>query len=164
MSYFGTEYSPSEYYRICHAHYINEQSSAIKQILNQFEIKGRVIDLGCGDGLVTKLLSNIDFVGIDSSPEMISRYNNETKSKGIVGNFWDVLPKADMAIASHCLHLCPISRMHEVRYRLQEAGVSKVIVTSPFKTTGELLKMNVRAKISSKTNEDKTVWGWELEF
>ena len=57
-----------------------------------------VLDLGCGDGLVTKHLKELDFVGIDRSSEMIARYVSETNRPGYVGNFWDELPKAETAI------------------------------------------------------------------
>lgn len=167
MSYLGTEYSPQDYYRFNSKTYINSQADAIKQILDKLTINltGKAIDLGCGDGLVSKLLKNrFEFIGVDSSREMIQRYINETENQGIVGNFWDPLPKAEVAIASHSLHLCQVSRLHEARWRLKESGVKVLVVTSPFKTTGNLLKMKVLDKVTSKTNKGKTVWGFRISI
>jgi SAM-dependent methyltransferase len=96
-------------------------------------LTGKVLDLGCGDGLATKLLGG-DCIGCDQSSEMISRYHQETGCPGYVRTFWDELPLANSAVAVYSMHLCEPSRVSMMWYRLNEAGAESVVVITPLKS------------------------------
>jgi SAM-dependent methyltransferase len=102
-------------------------------------LHGTVLDLGCGNGLVTLILWSYrqEIIGVDAEPKMITRYEAETEHRGVVGNYWDALPRAESAIFCYSLHLCPSSRVASVDYRLCEAGVTSVLVVSPLKARRE---------------------------
>ena len=140
MSYLGTCLSPEEYYALNSERYRNPHKEGIRFLLEeqvQF-LSSRVLDLGCGPGLATQFLKErglTDFVGVDNSPVMVERYQRETGFSAHVANFWDELPKADCAVATHSLHLCEDSRLPMVRWRLAEAGVKTLVIVSPLKDT-----------------------------
>lgn len=139
MTYLGTSLSPEEYYVRNSASYRNPHEAAIRCAVEHYvkSFSGRVLDLGCGPGLATSALSGLglrDFVGVDSSPVMAGRYREETGFPACEANFWDELPKADCAVATHSLHLCPSSRLPAAVWRLVEAGVKTLVVVSPLKS------------------------------
>lgn len=136
--YLGKELSPKEYYHHHSQEYSNPHAKGIESILIKLvpEVAGTVIDLGCGDGLVTKVLSKIitnQFIGVDSSAEMVHRYRVETSFPAIQKEFWEEMPQANTAIASYSLHLCPISWLAACGAWLRCAGVDKVIIITPIK-------------------------------
>ena len=96
---------------------------------------------------------------------MIDRYSLETESRGVVAHFWEPLPKAKYGVACHSLHLCPDSYRYMARYRLKEAGVGLLIVTSPLKSAVNGFDFNVlRQTVASSGQSKKTVWGWVVEI
>lgn len=135
--YLGTDLSPEEFYRSMTPLYCNPHAVGVRMVLEHMSIllKGRVLDLGCGDGLVTKILAPQGHrcIGVDAEQAMVDRYQQETGMPARQGFFWDPLPQAQSAVASYSLHLCPTSRHHEVWNRLVEAGVMTVVVISPFR-------------------------------
>ncbi len=152
--YLGTTLTPEQYYLTESDRYSNPHTNGIRFILAEIArtipLQGKVIDLGCGDGLVTKILSQIvlgPFIGLDSSEQMVSRYIRETGFPAIQKEFWQEPPQADIAIACYSLHLCPQSRLAECGSWLLYSSISKLIIITPikrpktipgFKTTKEL--------------------------
>ena len=164
MTYLGTNCSPEEYYK-SHSHdYTNPHAGGIQYVLDRHKhvLRGSILDMGCGDGLITKLLPQHYIVGVDAEEEMISRYESETGHKGYVCKFWDELPKADSAIFSYSLHLCPNSRREAVGFRLQIAGVKTILVISPFKgrSNEEWCSFALREQTADQVGPDKkTIYG-----
>jgi SAM-dependent methyltransferase len=143
--YLGTHLSPQEYYkRRAHA-YHNPHADGIAEILGRLapHLHGRVLDLGCGDGLATKLLGDADrhreadrgltFVGADNAPAMVKRYQKETGFPGVVAGFTDALPAADSVVSSYAMHLAAPAEVPMMWYRLWETGADTVLVITPFK-------------------------------
>lgn len=135
--YLGTRLTPREYYRrMAHA-YHNPHAEGIAILLDAFaeQFHGTVLDLGCGDGLATKLLAGRDlaFVGVDDAPRMVARYERETGFPGQVASFEAPLPPADSAVASYAMHLATAEQATLMWYRLWEAGVDRLVVITPFK-------------------------------
>lgn len=95
----------------------------------------QVLDLGCGDGLGTKLLASEGwrFVGLDASPAMVARYRAETGFEGLVGGFGVPLPSCAAMVACHALHLASPEEEAMLGWRLAEAGVLRAVVVGPFK-------------------------------
>lgn len=140
-SYLGTKLSPEEYYRTKSGSYDNPHSPGIRYVLDRHMhwLQGRVLDLGCGNGLATLILWSYrdSILGVDAEPLMVDRYQRETEHEAVLGHFWDQLPEAKSAVFCYSLHLCPMSRVKMVNYRLCEAGVQRIIVVSPLKARAE---------------------------
>jgi SAM-dependent methyltransferase len=137
-TYLGTALSPADYYREHAARYSNPHARGVAELLARLghHLSGTLLDLGCGDGIVTKLLATAGpagFVGVDSAPAMVERYRKETGWPGHVAGFSDPLPPADCAVASYALHLCPHSEVQRAWFRLWETGAERVLVLGPFK-------------------------------
>lgn len=147
--YLNTNLTPQEYYKTHSTNYYNPHSNGIKIILEDLvsEINNTVIDLGCGDGLVTKTLSkfvNQEFIGIDNSIPMINRYIKETGYLAYCKEFWEELPKAKIAVASYSLHLASESRLASIGTRLLIAGIEKLIIISPIKRPKSVLGYDLK--------------------
>lgn len=144
-SYLGTGLPPGSYYVLCGGHYQNPHIQGIHGILalNQKRIEGNtILDLGCGDGLVTKFFSqsmkDSKFIGVDNSDVMLERYK-ETGFETYKASFGDELPKADTAIACYSLHLCEESKLAQMGVWLAHSGVKKLHVISPIKRPNNIL-------------------------
>ncbi|MEB3198324.1 MAG: class I SAM-dependent methyltransferase [Candidatus Sericytochromatia bacterium] len=136
--YLGTDLAPEAYYRACADAYDNPHADGIARILKELAppLSGCVLDLGCGDGLVTKLLAHqpeLRCVGVDRSAEMVARYVRETGCSASVGCFGEPLPAADWIVASYALHLATPQEQATMWWRMHEAGAHGVVVISPFK-------------------------------
>lgn len=135
--YLGTNLTPREYYEQEAARYHNPHAPGIARLLAQVaaHLHGRVLDLGCGDGLGTKLLEGqgLAFVGADNAPRMVARYEAETGSPGVVAGFADPLPKADSVVSIYAMHLAAPGEVPLMWYRLWETGADRVVVVTPFK-------------------------------
>ena len=173
MSYLGTNLSPEEYYAKHSARYSNPHEDGIRLLLEDYApfLSSRVLDLGCGPGLATHVLKEqglTDFVGVDNSPEMAERYQRETGFPAHTANFWDELPKADCAIAVHSLHLCSLSRLSMVMWRLTEAGVRTLVVISPLKGILGYIPFGVTSpellKCATCPPKGKTIWARKYEL
>lgn len=141
--YLGTALDPQSYYRDCAEEYENPHAAGIRYVIDRHMhwLQGSVLDMGCGSGLATMVLwswsCRHEIKGIDAEPAMIERYKRETEHDGTVAHFWDELPHAESAVFCYSLHLCPASRAPMVGFRLNEAGVQRVIVVSPLKARAE---------------------------
>lgn len=136
--YLGTDLPPREYYARHAADYANPHAKGIAVLLARFaeHLHGTVLDLGCGDGLATKLLADrpgLSFVGADSAPGMVSRYEAETGWPGVVAGFGDPLPRADSVVSSYAMHLATPEEAAVMWWRLWETGADVVLVVTPFK-------------------------------
>ena len=135
--YLGTTLSPAEYYAGRYAAtYSNPHEAGIRKVVERLHpnLTGRVLDLGCGDGLATKIivpLGHTDVVGLDPSPQMLARYGAETGHRGVLGTASGVLPPCDSIIASYSLHLEHDPTM--ASFRMWESGAKTVVVISPLK-------------------------------
>lgn len=108
--------------------YENPHSSfAIDCLNNQwlFNFKS-VLDLACGDGLISKHLINNDMadsiIGCDKF--MYSRYSKETGKECLqlsfedVANFETELPKSDIIVISYAIDLVPKSYLQQLLFAL----------------------------------------------
>lgn len=135
--YLGTQLSPAEYYRAHAADYDNPHADAVATVLDALvdRLHGVVVDIGCGDGLASKLLGPAGFacVGFDRDPTMIERYRAETGFPGWLGGFGDPIPQADSAVASYALHLATPAELAVFWSNVRDAGVDTLVTISPFK-------------------------------
>lgn len=100
---------------------------AIECLNNQwlFDFKS-VIDLACGDGLISKHLTHNNMadtiIGCDKF--MHSRYEKETGNKCLklsfedIANFKDELPKTDIIVISYAIDLIPKSYLQQFLFAL----------------------------------------------
>jgi SAM-dependent methyltransferase len=162
-SYLNSGLTPSEYYRVFGEKYENPHQAVATSLVESFRgfLVGRVLDLGCGSGLATRVLG--EAVGIDQSQEMVSRYERETGCPGICQPYWEELPKADSAVIVHALHLCPQSRMHQFRWALEDAGVQTLVVISPLKRVIVDLGLPILEERVGRLPRGKAVWGWLVQ-
>ncbi len=138
-SYLDSDLSPDEYYGTRSDKYENPHAEGVSEVLRRVSplLRGPlVLDLGCGDGIATKVLrkerDDLSFIGADRHPAMVERYRKETGFPAREASFWDFLPPADSVVASYSMHLCTESRLHEAWHRVFEAGARIVVVVSPF--------------------------------
>lgn len=139
--YLGTNLSPAEYYKKKAASYHNPHAPGIAEVLDRLagHLHGQVLDLGCGDGLATKLLADrgLTFIGADNAPAMVKRYRKETGFPGVVAGFGDALPQADSVVSSYAMHLATPAEAAVMWWRLYETGADVVVVVTPFKNRPE---------------------------
>lgn len=164
--YLGTSLSPREYYEQEADRYSNPHAPGIARLLDQVghHLHGRVLDLGCGDGLATKLLAGrgLDFVGADNAPRMIARYEAETGRPGHVAGFADPLPPCDSVISIYAMHLAASGEVPLMWYRLWEAGADRVVVVTPLKerpAPPEHYFKRIEAVSGPYGPDDKTIHG-----
>ena len=140
MTYLGTNLSPIEYYLNHSKDYVNPHYQGILEIISKFKqyLVGRILDLGCGDGLASSIIKS-NCIGSDNSPEMLKRYIKETGNKGFLKEFWEEQPKCNSIVACYSLHLCPISRISMVSYRLLQTETNNIVIITPFKNNPTLL-------------------------
>lgn len=171
MTYLGTNLCPEDYYSQHSNSYVNGQEDAVVQLVEVLTpefYNMNVVDLGCGAGLATKTLQDRGypntFIGIDSSPEMIKRYEKERQCEGGVRNFWQELPSCDVILACHCLHLCPDERLYQAKTSIIESGARYMIMTSPNKNLIEKFDFHVYEYLYAISGEKKKrVHGWRVK-
>lgn len=138
--YLGKDVPPETYYRVHAASYDNPHREGVEAALARLDghlPAGGILDLGCGDGLVTRWLlrhrPDTSPFGADASPEMVARYRATTRCGAVVAAFSDELPRCEAAVAAHALHLATGAEAATVWWRLAEAGARVVLVISPFR-------------------------------
>jgi SAM-dependent methyltransferase len=159
-NYLSSGLPPGQYYEIHGNEYENPHSQGIVALLSLVEnkIQGKtILDLGCGDGIVTKVLSksmkNSQFIGIDNSEVMLERYK-KTGFELYKINFGEELPQADTAIACYSLHLCEESRLAQMGIWLTHAGVKKIHIISPIKRPKEIFGYALKEHIKYFRGKD----------
>ena len=86
--------------------------SRFRRFLRRFAPAGkRVLDVGCGTGLVSRPLADADLVGLDISPKMLEHARlRRPQGVFVLGDFHDPLPtpagKYDAIVAGSCLEFC----------------------------------------------------------
>lgn len=134
------EMGVDEYYLKNAGNYHNPHESIIKKLIeiakNNNLIGQKVLDLCCGSGEITRMLSNNhEIVGID--PYMHQIYTERTRRMSYPWSFIDIKngniqENFDTIICSFALHLCPKSLLPDVLWNL--GLISKnLIVISPNK-------------------------------
>ncbi len=116
--------------------YSNPHTAFVKECLDSIQIDGpRIIDFGCGDGLVTKHLmknKSLTFVGIDKY--MADRYSRETKFQAVSLGFDEMINgidvQADVAICSYVIDLIPDTFIKQVMWSLSQS-VERIITIRP---------------------------------
>jgi trans-aconitate methyltransferase len=136
--YLGTDLDPQTYYEREATRYDNPHAPGIHALLGVMleDVAGTVLDLGCGDGLVTKWLAGrpgIRCVGVDRAAAMVARYREETGCHAEVGTFDRPLPQADWIVSSYALHLATPAEEAAMWWRMWEAGARQVVVITPLK-------------------------------
>ncbi|MBL8862536.1 MAG: ArsR family transcriptional regulator [Planctomycetes bacterium] len=112
----------------------------LARALIQLAPRGRYVDLGIGDGLLTLMLADVahEVTAVDVSPEMLSRLSARAAQKGVAnvqtveGDIQDLpLPDAsyDVAVLSQALHHAeqPARALAEARRVLVPGGRALVI-------------------------------------
>ena len=169
MTYLGTNLSPSDYYSKHSVDYVNAHEPAVVELLEKLSpnLSGKVVlDLGCGPGLATQTLQKkfkAEFAGVDSSPVMIKRYEEETSSKGYVKSFWEDLPQSNIIFACHSLHLCPDERLYQTKASIKRTNAKSMIITAPNKHLIEKFDFKVETYLTACFGEKrKTIHGWKV--
>lgn len=130
------KFGVDNYYKDFSEEYENPHFETIKELLNKISIEGSVLDLCCGSGEVTKILSINNIVGCD--PYMYEVYYKKTGKKSFKFNFKEIAEGAlygtyfDTVICSFALHLCELSLLEKVLYQLSII-TNELIVISPHK-------------------------------
>lgn len=132
--------SPDEYYKQEKEHHHNPHFDVVKKLLLQLELEPNtqsVIDLCCGNGEVTSVLSelypSVTFTGVD--PYMNEVYKRKQKRdclklsfKDLATNF-EVFPQTDVIVCSFALHLCPTDLLPTILFNLASKSKYLVILT-----------------------------------
>jgi len=93
--------------------------------------KGKIIDLGCGDGIVTNFLAIKEpgrtILGIDLNKERIKKAPKGIKNtKFIHGDILkEKLPKADAIVLTHILHHLPSKKDQEILLKKLKGNLKK---------------------------------------
>jgi hypothetical protein len=131
-----SEYYSSDKY-IYHNNHAYEISELIKDNHNIPDLNN-VLDLSCGDGLVTKTLVSLGYEGIEGSdPYLYDRYRRETGKICHELSFTDIVKsglanKYSSIICSFALHLCDKSMLPNLVWRLSQA-TNQLVIISPSK-------------------------------
>lgn len=130
-----------EYYKCHGSTYTNPHENAIKEVLNASKFfwnldLGNVLDLACGDGVVTRHLNATNVIGVD--PYTQNAYFEKTGKQALSITFDDIMNGAisdhrySLIVCSFALHLVETSKLRKLEYML--AIISKsLLVISPHK-------------------------------
>lgn len=125
-----------KYYEKHNSDYKNPHEKVIKKLINIAQNKGsvgnKVLDLCCGSGEVTMALNSCEVVGVD--PYTLEAYYNRTGKKPMSLSFKDIAGGQlsgyyDSVICSFALHLCSISLLPMLLWRLGEITNTLIIIT-----------------------------------
>jgi len=145
--------------------YKNPHQKIIESLLGNYisskSKKSRILDLCCGDGLVTNYLKSIGFeniYGID--PYFSEIYQQKTKKVCYKKDFKEIvlsndLKECDIIICSFALHLCEKSLLPQLLFKLSQIGKELVVITphkNPVKKNSwsmerEVMEERVRMRI-----------------
>lgn len=125
------------------------------------DVKGKVLDVGCGTGRVLDMLNEVEYVGIDSSPEMIEKAG---EGQFLVGDGLDIPfldGEFDVVLSIAVLHHVPSRKLRrrfvrEMKRVLQPQG--KLIVTVWNLNRKEFLKDRIESILKKITGRSKIGW------
>lgn len=130
----------AEFYKIKNDAYSNPHEKFVEECLlyHWSEKYKTVLDMGCGDGLVTKYLKKNKLVVTDNvygcDAYMYERYERETKEKCFKYSFEDIskgeynLPKVDVIIMSYAIDLVDKSYLNNFLYSLSTLSEELIII------------------------------------
>lgn len=136
------KFGVDEYYRMYSDTYVNPHTKQICTIVNKNYDKINqyqdeyVLDLCCGNGEITDILTNIDksinVIGCD--PYMYEQYKIKSKRECLQLSFDDIIKrglpyKYSSIICSYGMHLCPSDNLSSLVYKLSLATNQIVIIT-----------------------------------
>ena len=132
--------SPDEYYKQEKENYHNPHFEVVKKLLLQLKLESTtqsVIDLCCGNGEVTSVLSELypsaTFTGVD--PYLNEVYERKQKRDCLKLSFKDLatdfesFPQTDVIVCSFALHLCPTDLLPTILFNLASKSKYLVILT-----------------------------------
>jgi trans-aconitate methyltransferase len=140
-----------QYYKSgCWDYFETEHSMEMVEVVEKYANKGRVLDIGCGPGILASLLNSDSFeyyCGVDASPEAIARAQKRKNEKidfeiGDIQNY-KCRDKFDLIVFEESLYYVPFFRRQLLkRYaqQLQPGGVFVVTVAHPNRFRG-MIKM-----------------------
>lgn len=129
-----------EYYKQHSGDYHNPHFCVIKNLLErvieQVTIGNNILDLCCGSGEVTRILSGIEGVQIEGlDPYTAPAYKNKTNKNCLIHDFKDIVngalenKKYDTIICSFAMHLCEESMLNSLLYQLSRISRQLIIIT-----------------------------------
>ena len=152
--------SADKFYQNFSSDYKNPHKDIIIKLLEDFMFFKRkdikIMDLSCGDGLVTEYLKNKGFVNIFGvDPYFKDIYEDKTKKKCYKKDFKTLplsneIPECDLVICSFAMHLCDKSMLPALLYKLAELSKEMIIIT-PHKRP----EINLIWKLESEALKDK---------
>jgi hypothetical protein len=118
----------------------NEIIKLLKQSLFLFNKNDYILDLSCGNGIITKYLLGNDFINIKGcDPYLYEIYQKETGCECYKLNFNDLINNQlnesfNIAICSFALHLCEENKLYNFLSSLKYNNqVKLLIIISPTK-------------------------------
>ncbi len=133
----------SGYYALHRDSYVNPHGRDVESLLlNAIDVSNfkHGIDFSCGDGLVSRTLSGIKWVGVD--PYMGERYTALTGNECIRSSMEDVtrgvvaLPRVDVIVCSYCFDIFEKSYMEMFLWRLSQCSDVLVVIRGNKKVVG----------------------------
>jgi glycosyltransferase involved in cell wall biosynthesis/ubiquinone/menaquinone biosynthesis C-methylase UbiE len=158
----------TRYLHAARMEYFTEKIKEIKKELNRPLI---VLDIGCGDGTVTKFISNSindedTLFGLDSDQLRLKRLMSKMKISVILGNATNIPFKdkfADIITLHHVLEHIPedIKVLQEMKRVLKDDGYIIIGVPNEGDWDGKILRFVHRRMYNPKENLEK---GWHVNF
>lgn len=137
--------------------YSNPHKCDIKKIISDIPYmykQGSLLDLCCGNGLITECLIDRDIIGCD--PYLYQQYVYMTNKFCLTYDFKDIVQgkltdKFNVIYCSFALHLCDKSMLHNLLYQLKRI-CNYLIVISPTDNIAD----NINFDLICHTKENRT--------
>jgi len=162
------KYGVKEYYTNHRKTYRNyhekEVNELLLRILNIINKQDNILDLCCGNGLVTKILMKNGYdniIGCD--PYMYQEYKIETNKKCLKYNFIDIINyklniKNNIVICSFGLHLCEKYNLKMLINALKYNGMEILIIITPHKQPKLDGIIELKYEIYEFTHKNKKIY------
>ena len=129
-----------EYYKKHSEDYTNPHYYIIKDLLKEcikvVDIGESILDLCCGSGEATKILTELGDYPIDGlDPYTLPAYKKNTGKECLMYDFKDIVSgalenkKYDTIICSFAMHLCEESMLNSLLYQLSRISKQLIIIT-----------------------------------
>jgi SAM-dependent methyltransferase len=121
------------YYKTFGNNYSNPHYDIIKELLENININGNILDLCAGSGEVTNIINEENVIGCD--PYTFNLYEQNTSKKCLKYSFLDIANgalnsyKFDYIICSFAMHLCSKSLLNQLLYQLALISNKLIIIT-----------------------------------